>query len=344
MDNSSANRFKDCHDGPSTGRGAQSSGQIPAKGWKQVAVRTWKQSGEDNIALVAAGVAFYAFLALVPLLGATVLSYGLIAAPAMVLSNVRSMTTVMPADAAKLVGEQLMSVVHTSAGKKRLGLIFALAVASFGARNAAGSVITALNIAYEENESRGFIKLNLLALAITAAAVGLAILAMIAVATLGYLQTLFPHLPGALLFVGKLGSYVFLLAGAAAGAAALYRYGPDREKAKWEWIMPGSIFASVGGMMLTLGFGFYAADFANYGETYGSLATVTVLLTWIYLSAYVLLLGAELNSELEHQAVKVPTDTVLEPLGQREAWSVDHVASRDEPAKPTGIIVSPLRD
>ena len=220
MDNSSANRFKDCHDGPSTGRGAQSSGQIPAKGWKQVAVRTWKQSGEDNIALVAAGVAFYAFLALVPLLGATVLSYGLIAAPAMVLSNVRSMTTVMPADAAKLVGEQLMSVVHTSAGKKGLGLIFALAVASFGARNAAGSVITALNIAYEENESRGFIKLNLLALAITAAAVGLAILAMIAVATLGYLQTLFPHLPGALLFVGKLGSYVFLLAGAAAGAAS----------------------------------------------------------------------------------------------------------------------------
>ena len=233
-----------------------------------------------------------------PLLGATVLSYGLITAPAMVLSNVRSMTAVMPADAAKLVGEQLMSVVHTSAGKKGLGLILALAVASFGARNAAGSVITALNIAYEQNESRGFIKLNLLALAITASAVGLAILAMIAVATLGYLQTLFPHLPGALLFVGKLGSYVFLLAGAAAGAAALYRYGPDREKAKWEWIMPGSIFASVGGMMLTLGFGFYAADFANYGKTYGSLATVTVLLTWIYLSAYVLLLGAELNSEL----------------------------------------------
>ena len=136
--------------GPSTGRDADTPAQIPAKGWKQVALRTWKQSNEDNIGLVAAGVAFYAFLALVPLLGATVLTYGLVAAPETVLSNVQSLAGVMPADAAKLVGEQLMSMVETSGGKKGFGLILALAIALFGARNAAGSVITALNIAYEE--------------------------------------------------------------------------------------------------------------------------------------------------------------------------------------------------
>jgi membrane protein len=145
----------------------------------------------------------------------------------------------------------------------------------------------------------------------------LAILAMIAVAALGYLGKLLPHLPAALLLVSKLGPYLLLLAGASAGAAALYRYGPDREKAKWVWITPGSIFASVGWIMLTLGFGFYAANIGNYGKTYGSLATVVVLLTWIYLSAYVLLLGAELNSELERQMPKYNTLAGSKPPGSR---------------------------
>ena len=286
---------------PGVGGAARSPKDVPAKDWKQIAVRTWKQSGEDNIGLAAAGVAFYAFLALIPLLGATVLSYGLIADPTTVLKNVRSLTSVMPADAAKLVGEQLMSVVKTSGGKKGIGLLVALAIALFGARNAAGSVVTGLNIAYEEKETRSFIKVNLLALSITAGAVALAILAMIAVAALGHLEKFVPHLPGSLITAGKLGSYILLLLGAAVGAAALYRYGPDRENAKWAWITPGSGFASIGWIALTVAFGFYAAHFGNYGKTYGSLATVVVLLTWIYLSAYIFLLGAELNSELEHQ-------------------------------------------
>ena len=162
------------------------------------------------------------------------------------LANVKSLAGVMPADAAKLVGQQLLSVVQTSGGKKGLGLLLALAIALFGARNAAGSVITALNIAYEEEETRGLIKVNALALAITAAAIVLAILAMMAVAALGHLEKLFPHLPAALLLAGKIVSYALLLAGAAAGAATLYRYGPDRRKAGWVWITPGSIFASTG--------------------------------------------------------------------------------------------------
>ena len=321
MYGSRSNRPKDPNARPAARRSVQSPAQIPAKGWKDVALHVWRRSSEDNIGLVAAGVAFYAFLALVPLLGAIVLSYGLIAEPDTVLHNVQSLATVMPADAAKLVGQQLMSVVHTSSGKKGLGLLLALAIALFGARNAAGSVITALNIAYDEKESRGFIKLNVLAVAITGCAIALAIFAMIAVAALGHLRKLLPHLPAALLLVGKLGSYLFLLAGAAAGAATLYRYGPNREKAKWVWVTPGSVFASVGWILLTLAFGFYAAHFANYGKTYGSLATVIVLLTWIYLSAYVLLLGAELNSEIEHQAANDTTVSSSQSLGQRRARS-----------------------
>jgi membrane protein len=146
-DRSVAAKPDDQNTGAASGRDANSPWQMPARGWKQVAVRTWRQSSEDNVALVAAGVAFYSFLALVPLLGATVLTYGLVAAPETVLANVQSLAAVMPADAAKLIGEQLMSVVQSSGSKKGFGLVLALAIAIFGARNAAGSIITALNIA-----------------------------------------------------------------------------------------------------------------------------------------------------------------------------------------------------
>lgn len=336
-----SSQSKDANTGPQSGRTADSPFEIPARGWKQVAVRTWKQSSEDNIGLVAAGVAFYAFLALVPLLGATVLTYGLVADPQTVASNVKSLTSVMPQDAAKLIGQQLMSVVQTSGGKKGVGIVIAIAVAIFGARNAAGSIITALNIAYEEEESRGFLRVNLLALAITAAAVLMAVIALLAIAALGYLQRLFPHAPSILLTLGKVVSYVLLLLGAAAAAATLYRYGPDRKRAKWKWITPGTAFAAVTWLVLTFGFGVYVSKFGNYNKTYGSLATVVILVTWLYLSAYVFLFGAELNSELEHQTEKDTTEAGDKPLGQRGAWSADHVAGSDEPSKPSGQDVSP---
>lgn len=324
------------------GRTANSPTEIPAAGWKQVAVRAWKESSQDNIGIVAAGVAFYGFLALVPLLGAIVLTYGIIADPQTVVGNVKSLTSVMPQDAAKLIGQQLMSAVQTSGSKKGLGLLIAIAIALFGARNAAGSIITALNIAYEEKETRGFVKVNLLALAITAAAVLLAVVALVAIAALGFLQKLLPHLPGFLAVVGKIVSYAVLVLGGAAAAATLYRYGPARRDAKWEWITPGSIFAAVAWLLLTLGFGFYVAHFGNYNKTYGSLATVVILVTWMYLSAYVLLFGAELNSELEQQTAKDTTEGPPKPMGERGAWSANHVASGDEPEKAPKA--SPLSD
>src|SRR5206468_9391546 len=240
--------------GAHSGRAAESPRQIPLTGWKQVALRTWKQSSEDNVGLVAAGVAFYGFLALVPLLGATVLTYGMIADPQTVMGNMKSLTSVMPADAAKLIGAQLMSVVQTSGGKKGFGIIAALALAIFGARNAAGSIVTALNIAYEEEETRGFLRVTLLSLAITAAAVVLAVLALLAITALAALEKLFPHAPGIVLALGKVGAFAVLLLGAAAAAGTLYRYAPNRTRAKWEWITPGSLFAAIGWLLLTVGF------------------------------------------------------------------------------------------
>ena len=310
------------------GRQADTPGKIPAPGWKEIAFRTWKESSKDNVSLVAAGVAFYGLLALVPMLGATVLIYGLIASPETVLRNVQSLATTMPQDVAKLVGDQLLNVVQTSGGKKGLGLLAALAVALWGARNAAGSIVIALNIAYEEEEKRGFLKVTLLSLTITLATVLLAMLGAAAIGVMAQLENLLPSLGPVGVFAGKVLAYVLLAAVAAAAAATLYRYGPSRAKAEWKWITPGSLFFAIVWVLLTFGFGFYVSHFGKYNVTYGSLGGVVVLVTWLYLSSFVLLFGAEFNSEIEHQTAKDTTAAPGEkPLGARGAWSADHVAS-----------------
>jgi membrane protein len=296
-----------------------------------IAKRTWAEVGKDNVGIVAAGVAFYFFLALVPLLGATVLTYGLFASPETVARQAQGLSEFLPGEAAKLIGEQLMNVVQTSGGKKGFGLLIAIAVAFWGARNAASAIVTALNIAYEEEEKRGFVQTTLLALAMTAGAIVMAGLVALAIGVLSAVEHLLPNVGGFVHFLFKVLTYALLAGVAAAAAATLYRYGPSREKARWAWLTPGSIFFAAVWMLLTLGFGFYVNNFGSYGATYGSLSAVVVLLTWLYLSAYVLLFGAELNSEIEHQTAR---DTTAEggekPLGQRGAWSADHVAEGTE--------------
>ena len=310
---------------------------MPLAGWKEILLRTWRESSKDNVGLVAAGVAFYAFLALVPLLGATVLTYGLFASPATVLRNMESLTSVMPADVAGLVGEQLLNVVGTSEGKKGLGLFLALGIALFGARNAAGAIITALNIAYEEDEKRGFIKVTLLALAITAAAVIFALVGVAVITTLRFLASLIPDAPALILLLIRVVAGALIFGGAIAAAATLYRYAPSRAKAKWSWLTPGTALSAVGWLVLSMAFGFYVARFANYNATYGSIGGVVALLSWTYLSSYILLFGAELNSEFEHQTAKDTTTGAAQPLGTRGAWSADHVAdgAKDD-GKDTG--------
>lgn len=299
---------------------------MPLAAWRDVVVRTAKEAASDNVGLVAAGVAFYAFLALFPLLGAAVLTYGLVADPASVLDHMTRLTTMLPAEVAKIVGDQLLGVVQTSGGKKGLGLLIALGVAIFGARNAAGAIIGALNIAYEEEEKRGFVKTSLVALAITVCAVLAVVIAAGAMAVLGYLDELMPTASPLVMGAGKALSYLLVALAAATGAAALYRYGPSRDKARWAWLTPGSLLFAVTWVILTLAFGFYIARFGNYGATYGSLSAVVVLLTWLYLSSYALLFGGELNSELEHQTAQDTTTGPDRPLGARGAWAADNVA------------------
>lgn len=319
------------------GRDATSPWQMPPKAWLQVAKRTWDESSKDNVGLVAAGVAFYGFLALVPLLGAIILTYGIIADPQAVIRHATSLMKVLPREVAGVIGEQLMNVVQTSGGKKGVGLILALVVALWGARNSAGALISALNIAYEEEEKRGFLKVTALALLMTVAAVLIALLAIAAATMLGALQHLLPDL-GA---VGRAGGhvivYVLLAVSVGAAVSVLYRYAPSRDRPRWEWISPGSFLATLSWLVLTIGFGFYTANFGNYDAAYGALSAVIVLLTWMYLSAYALIFSAEFNSELEHQTARDTTEGAQKPLGARGAWAADHVAAGSETGSADAI-------
>ncbi len=137
--------------------------------------------------------------------------------------------------------------------------------------------------------------------------------------------------------MGKLAAYITFVLVSSALAATLYRVGPSREQAKWRWITPGSLFTGITWILLTLGFNYYATSVANYSVTYGPLGTMVALLSWMYLSAYVLIIGAELNSEIEFQTVKDSTTGQPRPMGQRGAWAADHSAADVAPEEQVKI-------
>lgn len=314
-------------------RTAASPWRMPWSAWRAIAVRTWREASDDNIGLIAAGVAFYGFLALVPLLSATVLAYGIVAEPETVIRHMRALMEVMPRDVALSVGEMLMTVVTGSDGAKGLGIAVAIAIALFGARNGAGAIVSALNIAYDEKEKRGFVRLNLVALTITACAALAAVVAALAVAALGAIGELLARANDALVILGTLLTYVLLTLGGAAGAAALYRFAPSHDGGRWVWISPGSLLAALLWLALTLGFGAYVAHVARY-DSYGSLGAVVALLSWLYLSSYVLLFGAELNSEVEHQSALAAGVPPPEPLSEPRAPAADQAAPAPAPVVP----------
>ena len=301
--------------------------------------RTWQQIWIDNVWLVAAGVAFYGFLAVIPLLAAIILVYGFLADLGTVLDTMRMLFRILPNDIAKLLSDQVSGIVHTSEGKKGIGLIIALAIALYGASNGASAIMTALNIAYEEREKRPLWEYYLLALAITVGVVFAALLALAASAIVATLEDFLPFASQAVILFGKAAAYLAMTFAGAAIAATLYRFAPSRAQARWVWITPGSIFTSVAWLLLTIAFGFYVSKVANYAATYGSLAAVAGLLTWMYLSSYAFVIGAELNREIEHQTAKDSTTGQPRPMGTRGAWAADHVAHDDRPrkmkAKPT---------
>ena len=309
---------------------ATSPWEMPSRAWRDIVARTYKRVWDDNVALVAAGVAFYGFFALLSLLGLIVLVYGFVSDPFTVVEHMQALTAILPSDVAFIIGDQLMTAVRASQKTKGLGILLAFLVAVYGGTNGAASVITALNIAYEEKEKRSLLSFYVLAVSMTLAALLVALCALAATAALAYLQHLLPKASPTFVIGSKVAGYLLLILVASGIAATLYRFGPSREQAKWTWITPGSLLAALAWLLLTWAFGVYVGHFTNYRANYGSLGAVVALLTWMYLSAYAFVFGAELNSEIEHQTVKDSTTGLEEPLGKRGAWAADNVAMDDK--------------
>ncbi len=286
----------------SASEGTPSLTNVSMGDWKDAFVASYKEANDDNLAIVAAGVGFYSFLSLVPLLASVVLIYGLVVDSETVARHVSSMSSMLPGSATELVRTQLESIVSGPDSSKGFGLVVALGLALFSARNAAGAVIIALNIAYDVEDDRSFFKRVLLALAITIGGILGAGLVLGATTAITMLGSLMPDLGGGTQIALKIGTYVLLFLLGMAAAATLYRFGPNRAEPRWKWVTPGSFFAAAGWLLVTIGFGIYVNNFGNYDATYGTLGAVVVLMTWMWLSAYVLLFGAELNDAVRKQA------------------------------------------
>ncbi len=327
------------------GEGAHSPLQVPPKGWFAILKRTWKEMGDDNIGIIAAGITFYVFAAIVPTLGAVVLSYGLFADGETVRQNIEAVFAALPRDAASIISDQLLTVTDSAKDKQGLGLIVALVLALYGATKGSSAIITGLNVAYDTDETRSFLRLTLLRFAIVGGGVLMIFLAIGATMLLAFLSGLIPNAPGVVLALIRIAGYLVLALVVVTASAVLFRYGPDNRPPRWVWLSPGSVGATLLWLAGTAAFGFYVSHFGNYGATYGSLSAVIVTLTWLWLTAYVFLLGAELNADLERQvkgreATASGNDPRQSATGQRAGGATDKATAPAEARSASAAIAT----
>lgn len=309
--------------GPTLERPADFSG----RDWKAVMMRVWTCIGEDNISLIAAGCAFYSVLALFPGITALVLIYGLVADPAQVSAQLAQLEGILPADVLTMIKDQMTRVAGQNESALGWGLVVAVGFAFWSASAGMKAIFTALNIAYKEREKRNILVFNLLGLLFTVMAILAVIVGLVAIVVV----------PAVLAFVGlggvfewslRIARWPLLAVIVALGLAVLYRYGPSRATARWEWLTWGSTIATLIWLAASIGFAIYVASFASYNATYGSLGAPVVLLMWFYITAFAVLLGAEINGELEHQTSIDTTTGPSKPMGRRGAYMADHVAGQ----------------
>lgn len=266
--------------------------------WKHILYRTYVEINEDRLLALAAGVVFYGLLALFPAITVLVSSYALFAKPSTIIGHLAALSSVMPPSAMKIVDEQVNNVIAAAPGKVSLAFVSGLALALWSANAGVKAIIDALNIVYGVKERRGFIKLNLLSLGFTLGAIIGLLLAMAAVVALpivfaflridGYGNLLMAWLRWPALFALLL-----------FGLALLYRFGPDLEHPRWHWISPGAVFAALAWLAGSALLSWYLSHLADYDATYGSLGAGIGLMTWLWLTSTVVLVGAELNSEID---------------------------------------------
>jgi membrane protein len=298
---------------------------IPAKGWKDIALRAYRDVGENRIMLVSAGVTFFALLAIFPAIAALVSVYGLVADASTINDQLASLQGIVPQGALDILGDQVKLLNDKGDATLGVSLFIGVALSVWSANGGMKHIFDALNLVYNEREKRNFFILNLVSLAFTAGALLFLVSALSAVVVL----------PVVFVFMGvsedawwlALLRWPALLLAVLGGLAVLYRYGPSRDAPRWRWVSAGSVLAGVlwlGGSLL---FSWYVANFGSYNKTYGSLGAAIGFMTWIWLSTTIVLLGAQLNAEIEHQTAEDTTVGEPQPLGARGANMADHVGA-----------------
>ncbi|GHA97522.1 YihY/virulence factor BrkB family protein [Modicisalibacter luteus] len=309
----------------SHGRHAYTPTHIPRKGWSEVLKRVKDDIGRDHVSLVAAGVAFYSLLALFPAIVAVISIWGLLFDPQQISQQISSISHLLPQQAAEIIRQQAQQASSGNSAGMGLAAIGGILLAVYSASRGIKGLMEGLNIVYGEEEKRGFIKKTAIILGLTLGAV------IMAVITLGTI-TAIPALVNVLGLDGTVGTLIsllrwpLLLIVMILALGILFRYAPDRKKPRWQWASAGSIIAVPLWLIGSIGFSIYVRNFASYNETYGSLGAVVILLMWFWLSAFIVLMGAELNSELERQTQHDTTAGGDQPVGERGAHAADSVA------------------
>jgi membrane protein len=306
------------------GRSANTPSEIPAKGWKDILWRVYHNIPEHRVISIAAGVTFYVLLAIFPGIAALVAIYGLFADPASIGQHLNDLSGLLPGGATEVVGDQLTRLTSQPRSQLGFALFFGVAISLWSANAGMKALFDALNIVYSERESRSFIRLNIISLAFTLSAI---VFMMVALSAIAVLPSALGHLglSGATEWLITIGKWPLLLAVIAFGIALIYRYAPSREKPKWRWVTWGSALAAVVWLVTSILFSWYASHFGSYNKTYGSLGGAIGFMTWMWISFVVILIGAELDAEMEHQTAYDTTTGPAKPLGSRGAHMADTV-------------------
>jgi membrane protein len=308
------------------GRSAETPSEIPARGWKDILWRVYRGVSENRILLVAAGVTFYALLAIFPGIAALISIYGLFADPASVASHLDAMANVAPGGAIDILREEMTRLASQGGATLGVSFLVSFAISFWTANSGVKAIFDALNIVYGEEEKRSFIKLNIITLFVTLGIVAFILLTLAAVVAVPFALTYIP-LPGVTALVVKIGRWPILFVLVTTALAVVYKYGPSRTKPRWRWVTWGSVSAAIVWLAASALFSWYVASFGSYNKTYGSLGAVIGFMTWIWISIVVVLVGAKLNAEMEHQTIRESTIGRPKPLGKRGARMADTVGA-----------------
>jgi membrane protein len=311
------------------GRRATHPLQIPWAGWRDILWRTYAETFSDRLLSIAGGVAFFALFSIFPAITALVSAYGLFFDASMIAHSLSVAHGVVPSEVLDLLRQQADRIASQTHGTLTTGVVIGLLVTLWSAMGGVKAMIDALNVIYEQQETRNLFRYNLVALLFTVGSLAMLLLAIGAVVAvpLALSQLGLGEMSAVLMQIVR---WPALLVAVLVALAILYRYGPDRRAARWQWVSVGSIFASLVWLGASYLFSWYLGKFNSYNATYGSLGAVAAMMMWFWISASVVLLGAELNAEIEHQTAKDSTIGGEKPLGERGATMADTVGAKQE--------------